>query len=965
MIILNTMKKLYLLSALLFSVIFLFAESPKREFRATWFTTHYAIDWPKSRVTTTGNASQIATQKKEMTDILDQLKAGNLNAFCLQVRPTSDAYYASSYEPWGQYLTGTRGKDPGYDPLLFAVEEGHKRGMEVHAWVNPFRYEVNAGSFGTNDPLRKEHPDWLLTYDNGTFSGTIIDPGIPEARAYVVKVLMEIVTKYDIDGILMDDYFYAYGGTTTEDAASQAKYKPSTQSLADWRRENVNTVIHTLYDEIQNVKPWVKLGMGPGGIYSMDSSAAAKYGLTLPSGIRGGDPYTSLYCDPLAWVNGGYLDYLAPQVYWATTTTTTDYDVLCKWWGESVKTLCDRRTDGKRTHLYISQASYRFGADELGLEIDDNRKYAPYDAPGSIFYNTNTYLKFDGELTCQNLAKTKFAKPALIPAVTWKTTTMPAAVADLKLTSTTVSWTHSTAERFSVYMFPKGTNHTLALGSGDYLLGMVYAKSMTITGATNLNDMTIAVCAMDRYGNESSATYLNDAAELPVYTIIVKSEDESKGSVTGGGEYMQGAVASLVAKPKFGYEFTHWQDNNTDNPRSVTVTQNATYTASFSALSDTMTLQDGTLSRELLWQKTLVDSRFMKEGVAHRSIAYYDGKLYVSNGADYEYYVLNAADAALQKTVNLKETYFVWYNLRITDDGVMLFGNSATNASNISIYKTTPGTGDPVSIASYSNPEFGRTDYFYPLGSFGNQGIMLSLSNVNHKLLYMPYSNSQMGEQSVVINSDLPVGISAKAMPIDANRFIASVAGEPATVHSIATGELLESWSGSVKPKSVRVSGAGWFVLGGHKYILTPADIYGGFETYDVTEGLADAVRIYDATPALGSNDNQTYTIDFAVNVTGNDAYVYLLAPNNGIAAYKYTFIPAGTGVQQLEEDNMTISVVSDGIDISFSGKKHVDVYSLAGQPILSIDAENACHATLPKGAYIVKTNNIVKKVII
>ncbi len=957
------MKKLYSISLLLFFALVVYAEAPKREFRATWFTTHYAIDWPKSRVSTPGNASQIAQQKKEMTDLLDQLKAGNLNAFCLQVRPTSDAYYTSSYEPWGQYLTGTRGKDPGYDPLAFAVEEGHRRGMEVHTWVNPFRYEVNAGSFGDNDPLRKAHPEWLMTYANGTFNGTIINPGIPEARQYVINVLMEIVNNYDIDGILMDDYFYAYGGTTDEDAATVAQYKPSTQSTADWRRENVNTVIKMLYDSIQQVKPWVKLGMGPGGIYSMDPAAAAKYGLTLPSGIRGGDPYTSLYCDPLAWVNGGYLDYLAPQVYWATTTTTTDYDVLCQWWGESVKKLCDRRTDGKRTHLYISQASYRFGAEELGLEIDDNRKFAPYDAPGSIFYNTNTFLYFEGEYTCRNLANTRFSKPALPPAVTWKPTATLAQPADLKLNGSLLTWTHSKAERFSVYAFPKGMNHAKALGSGEYLMGMVYGKSYIFTGATDLSNLTIAVCAMDRYGNEYLPSFLNDAAELPVYTIIVESEDEHKGTVSGGGEFMQGTTTSISATPKFGYCFAQWQDSNTDNPRTVTVNANATYTASFSVVQDTMTLEDGTVSRELLWQKSRDESGFMKEGVAHRSIAYHDGKLYVSNGADYEYYVLNASNAALQKTVKLKEAYLVWYNLRITEDGVMLLGNSATNANNISIYKAAPGAGDPAAIMSYNNPDFGRTDYFYPLGKFSENGIMLSLSNVNHKMLLMPYSDGKMGEQTVVSNSQLPTGTSAKAMPIDANSFIASVASKPATIHSISTGDLVDSWSGSVEPKTVRVSGVGWFVLGGHKYMLTPADIYGGFETFDVTDGLAHAERIYGPTPALGSNDNQTYTMDFAVNVSGKEAYVYLLAPNNGIAAYKYTFTPTQTSLPSLEPQ-AKLTVTENGIRAEFEGRRQVRIFSVAGQQILSQEADNGLQTDLPSGMYIIAIDEEIHKII-
>ena len=957
------MKHLYSFLILVSISVSALATSPKREFRATWFTTHYAIDWPKSRVTTPGNATQIAKQKSEMTNILDQLHAGNLNAFCLQVRPTADAYYNSSYEPWGQYLTGTRGVNPGYDPLQFAVEEGHKRGMEVHAWVNPFRYEVNAGSFGNNDPLRKNHPDWLLTYSNGTFNGTIIDPGIPEARAYVVQVLMEIVTNYDIDGILMDDYFYAYGGTTTEDAASVSKYKPSTQSVADWRRENVNKVIESLYNEIQKVKPWVKLGMGPGGIYSMDAAAAAKYGLTLPSGIKGGDPYTTLYCDPLAWVNGGYIDYLAPQVYWATTTTTTDYDVICQWWGESVRKLCDRRTDGKRTHVYISQASYRFGADELGLEIDDNRRYAPYDAPGSVFYNTNTYLNLEGEKSCQILATTRFSRPALPPAVTWKHAPSLPAPADLKLNGTTLSWTHASAERFSVYAFPKGTNHEVALGSGDYLQGMAWQKSFTLTGAANLSDLTLAVCAIDRYGNEYEPAFFNDAAELPVYNIIAVSEDESKGIVTGGGNYMQGTTATLTATPNYGYEFTQWQDRNTDNPRRLIVTTNASYTASF-ALQQEQPVADGTLTRELLWQKSVAQSGFLGSGVENRSIACYDGKLYVSDGAGYHYYILDAATGTLQQTVSLPEQYFFWHNLRMTDDGAMLLGNSATSANSYSVYLCTAGSGKPSALMSYSNADFGRTDYFYPAGNFAESGYLIALSNVKSKALYMPFRDGKMGDSRVIEHKDLPIGTSAKAVPADAVSFFASVSGKPATRHSLLTGALLESFSGPMKPGSVNVSGIGCFSLGGHKYMLTPADVYGSFETFEITEGMAAATRLFETTPALGTTANQTFTVDFAVNVAGDEAYVYLLAPANGIAAYKYRFNKTETGTESVDDSDTYVSVTEDGVRAHFSGTRQICIYNVAGQLLTSAVATDEFFSPVPRGVFVVTVDGKPYKVI-
>lgn len=393
--------------------------SPSSEFRAVWLTTLKNIDWPKTHVTPDTAAT---FQQAELTEMLDKLAAGNINAVCFQARPSSDALYPSSYEPWSPVLTGIRGMDPGYDPLAFVIEQAHARGMELHAWVNPFRYERVAGerildieacmASEHSDPIRLEHPDWLLTYNTAQYKGAILDPGHPEARRYVLNVLMEIIRNYDIDGLVMDDYFYPYGGTNDEDALTRQLYQPDSLSVGDWRRACVNEVIRSIHDSIRAVKPWVRFGMSPFGIYSMTDSAAHRLGLTLPKGIAGTDAWADLYCDPLEWVAGGYVDYLAPQLYWSTKAARQGYETLCRWWCESVSTLDERRGDGKQTHVYISHATYRFGADELGAQIDINRWYAPHNAPGSIFYNTNQFLNFTGskvpENSCERLSRTHF-----------------------------------------------------------------------------------------------------------------------------------------------------------------------------------------------------------------------------------------------------------------------------------------------------------------------------------------------------------------------------------------------------------------------------------------------------------------------------------------------------------------------------------------------------------------------------
>jgi uncharacterized lipoprotein YddW (UPF0748 family) len=488
----------------------------KHEFRATWFTTHYAIDWPTTKAT---SDSKRAQQQKEMTDIFDEMVAGNMNAVCMQVRSLSDATYKSSYEEWASILTGTRGKDPGYDPLAFAVEEAHKRGLELHVWVNPFRV-TSSGTISTSDKVWQNAGQWIIKYDNGSFAGQIIDPGFPDARAYVIKVLMEIVNNYDVDGIVMDDYFYPYGGTTTEDAKSKALYKPNNvldvnkdgDTDDDWRRSNVDVCLKALYDTIQSVKPWVRLGMGTFGIWSTQKKAAEAYGLTLPSGINGLDDYDVQACNPIEWVMNGYVDYINPQLYWATSTTSTNYNVLCEWWAKDVcEHFSNQLPDGKKVHFFISQAAYRAvdggfseGITEIQKQITANRRNLSSGSTGSVFYNTKSYRQM-----ASDLAASHFIYKALPPAMDWKSKTTLAAPSDLTVSGHTVTWQHPTAERFTVYVYPKGLDFSTAQKDAQYLHRVVYGKSCEIN-INNLEDMTIAVCTYDRFGMEHQAALWNE-----------------------------------------------------------------------------------------------------------------------------------------------------------------------------------------------------------------------------------------------------------------------------------------------------------------------------------------------------------------------------------------------------------------------------------------------------------------------
>ena len=546
---------------------FSFAENPKYEFRATWLTGN-GIDWPKTK--------NIEQQKQTLINIFDVMAKGNMNAACLQVRSFCDALYKSSYEPWSASLTGTRGGDPGYDPLVFAIEEAHKRGIELHVWVNPFRV-TSSGVLDTTDLVWKNAGQWIIKYNNSSFKGQIIDPGYPEAREYVHKVCMEIINNYDVDGIVMDDYFYAYGGTYSEDAASKALYKPSNvkdvdkdgSTDDDWRRANVDSVICNLYKAIQEVKPWVRFGMGIPGSWSMKSNAAAAYGISLPAGISAMESYDYLYCNALEWVKQGWVDYLNPQIYWSTQVTRQNYRVLCNWWAKTVcENFSDKLSDGKRVHFFVSQAAYGAtdpssglsgygdGVVEIQRQIDANRDNLSSGYTGSVFFHTSAYMQL-----FRDIKDSHFQMKALPPAMSWKVKEKLTAPTDFVLTDSLLSWSHPSAERFTVYAFPRDIYEGDAIGNPLYFQKIVYGNSFNLIGLGDISLLTIAVCSYDRYGIEHDVATFQGEGEFDYPQVIFWELDGGTVDVELP-KYVTETYILPIPK-KEGYEFDGWYKTKT------------------------------------------------------------------------------------------------------------------------------------------------------------------------------------------------------------------------------------------------------------------------------------------------------------------------------------------------------------------------------------------------------------------
>ncbi|MEC0124208.1 family 10 glycosylhydrolase [Paenibacillus pabuli] len=347
------------------------------EMRGAWISTVNG-DWPSS-----GAKGNIEKQKLEYIQQLDTLKDMGINAVFVQVRANGDAIYPSSLVPWNSVLTGTQGKDPGYDPLAFMIEEAHQRGLEFHAWFNPFRATNSASTTGlASNHVSKLHPDWIVNASGKLY----INPGIPEARQHIIDSIMEVVNQYNVDGVHLDDYFYPSNVTFNDDAAFNAYNTLNTKDRAEWRRDNINQFVKQLGESIHNVKSGVEYGISPFGVWRNKS-----VDLTGSDTKAGVTAYDSMNADVRTWIKQEWIDYVAPQVYWSLTLSAARYDKVVDWWANEVA--------NTNVKLYIGHSPYKLGTPEIGWqtsqEIVDQLIYnEKYDTvKGDIFFSSQYLTK--------------------------------------------------------------------------------------------------------------------------------------------------------------------------------------------------------------------------------------------------------------------------------------------------------------------------------------------------------------------------------------------------------------------------------------------------------------------------------------------------------------------------------------------------------------------------------------------
>ena len=525
---------------------------PKREQRGIWMTA-YLSDWPSGAITT----SNTPIMQNACRKMLDTMRVNHINVVYYHVRAMCDAMYNSAYEPWSSYVSGTRGVAPAFDPFEYLVQEAHKRGIEVYAWVNPYRYGHGDNKWGQSDrDYIYTHPDWLLS----TSYETVLNPGIPEVRQRVVDVCKDIIVKYDVDGLVFDDYFYNQDNPSFSlDANLYNAYKANggTMSQGDWRRENVNQMVKDVNDMVKATKPWVRFGIGPAGVACSSQAVADQYGVDPSPGSDW--QYNQIYSDPMAWVTRGTIDFLAPQVYWKTTGTFTG---VTNWWGK----IADRFN----RHIFISQ----WIPDEEGWTLAEFVKQgrvmrAAMEAggnPGMVYFRYNTWRNkkevIDGKVRQLRtwLKDSLYSTIALNPAPAWlKPDQTYGMVSNLTYQDGTLSWDSIPNVRYVVYAIPDGVEDRDFRCQAQYIEGVSYWTSFTLP-AGKREGYRYAVTILDRWENEyapATPGAVPQQAQQPVLVYPTHGEEVTELSMlqwTGEGAvftvqvYADEQMDSLVAQ---------------------------------------------------------------------------------------------------------------------------------------------------------------------------------------------------------------------------------------------------------------------------------------------------------------------------------------------------------------------------------------------------------------------------------
>lgn len=488
------------------------AKEHSREHRAVYMTPFLRNNWPSGAVTSANEAST----KSILENRMKKFKAQNINAVYYHARVNCGTTYKSQYEPWSSTVSTAYGVEPAYDVFGFLVDCAHRNGIEVYAWVNPFRYRQEYGH--GSDPLSYEnsHPDWLLEQPKEA----ILNPALPEVQQRIVDVCKEIVANYDVDGLVFDDYFYTNTTPENLDAAQYQAYKAAGGELdqAAWRRENVNKLVARVNKEIKELKPYVVFGIAPAGV-ACPEDTEEKYGLPY---IKGDWQYKNIHADPLTWLNEKSLDFISPQIYWPGA----QFEELVPWW--------QRAADKFERHFYlstdISDIGKTYSTQTFVDEVEIMRATSHLDQGGSAFFQydkwVNNYETYEGARRTfgDNMAFAVFQNKVLTPLRPWNNEIKPVMTANVRVDGKTLRWDAVEGMRYTVYAVPESMADEKFDCRREYLDGISYTNSYDIP-SDKTSGYRWAVAVYDRYGNEYSPLFAGAAAGTSQPAVLTYPAD--------------------------------------------------------------------------------------------------------------------------------------------------------------------------------------------------------------------------------------------------------------------------------------------------------------------------------------------------------------------------------------------------------------------------------------------------------
>ncbi len=645
-----------------------------REHRAMWMST-WLGSWPTAAL----NETSATSQKNILNTRLDKLRDQNINILYYHVRSACDAMYESAYEPWAAAASGKRGVAPAFDPFAYLIEQAHIRGIEVYAWVNPYRYNTNRGLYGEGElNYENSHPEWLL-YGSDEIR---INPGIEAVQQRVVDVCKDIVTKYDVDGVVFDDYFYASGTPTgsTGDGDQYAAYKDAGGKLSqsDWRRDNVNQMVRRVGEAIKETKPWVWFGMAPAGVAS-PPNVTSEYG--LPAAPGSDWQYGSIFSDPLNWLKNRYIDYMSPQIYWSTTA---NYKTLSEWWRNAAEMY------GR--HMYVSTdinniaSNFGYGgAEEFVQQTLWVRDLSKQNEAGMVFFDLRNWVNYNEKYNGTNsqsfgdiMKDAVYQYKALTPLRPWNNKRNPVMTSNVKVDGSTLTWNEVEGMRYTVYAVPENITDAEFYCQREYLETVTYVNSYTIPRSKQ-SGYRWAVSVYDRYGNEYAPMFagatqstslraatlvapINGEAPLALFKFrwtgdgshftVEVAEDADFANVVGTVEAFTTEASSASLKGLVEGKTYYWRvTSEAPNTLSaVSSTATFTYAANLDITSPATGSTELTLTPTITWTAAEAGSQYLLE---------------ISKDIDFETVLYSAVTETPSHTVAKSLAYYTTYYIRV------------------------------------------------------------------------------------------------------------------------------------------------------------------------------------------------------------------------------------------------------------------------------------------------------------